>query len=366
MNVLVLVPYLYDTAPGQRFRIEQWARVLEPKGVSFTFMPFESQALRLVLYRRGQYAAKVRELLRCVRRRLALVASIDRRWDVVFLYRELLPLGPPVLERLLARKVPLVYDFDDAIFIPDVSDANRRFKWFRWSHKVGAICSLSAHVTVGNEYLRRYAERHARYVSVIPTTIDTAEYTPKDSAALNGVPVVGWSGSMTTVKHLRMLESTLQTLARSLEFRLKVIGSTGFRLPGVRVESVPWGARAEVAELRSFDIGIMPLPDDSWSRGKCGLKALQYMAVGVPTIASPVGVNSEIIEDGVNGFLAASEPEWIAKLSLLLADEDLRWGFAKEGRRTVEERYSAKVHAPRLYQIFTTVRTQYTTRCAAS
>ncbi|MBI4489150.1 MAG: glycosyltransferase [Deltaproteobacteria bacterium] len=315
-------------------------------------MPFESRELKLVLHSRDHLAQKISELFCCVHRRMGVLADMGGGWDVIYLDRELLPIGSPVLERLLIRKgIPIVYDFDDAIFLPDVSDANRPFKWLKWPQETGEICQLSAHVIGGNDYLKAYALQSNRHVSVVPTTIDTDTYTPKGSVKIRGLPVIGWSGSLTTLKHLRTVETALQALKKSAPFRLKVLGSPDFFLPGLDVESKGWDAGFEVSDLKSFDVGIMPLPDDEWSRGKCELKALQYMAVGVPVVASPVGVNSQIIEDGKNGFLAASETGWVEKLSLLLSDEDLRRRFAKEGRRTVEERYSAKVHAPRVLEI---------------
>jgi glycosyltransferase involved in cell wall biosynthesis len=357
MNVLVLMPYLHDTAPSQRFRIEQWARVLRPLGVNFDFAPFESQELKRVRHAKGHHAQKVRELLRCVYRRMRFVIAIERGWDVIVLHRELLPVGPPILERMLARKgIPIVYDFDDAIFLGDVSEAKRRLRWLRWGGKTGTICRLSAHVIVGNRYLKDYALKYTEHVSVVPATIDTDSYTPKDSIEIRDQPVIGWSGSRSTLKDLRPVEPALNALRRSLNFRLKVIGSESFSFSGLEVESKNWSARSDIEDLKSFDIGIMPLSDNPWNRGKCGGKALQYMAVGVPTVVSPVGVNSEIVEDGKNGFIARSEQEWVEKLSLLISDEEVRKRFAKEGRRTVEERYSAKVHAPRMLGILERVR----------
>ena len=136
MKVLVLTPYLYDTAPGQRFRIEQWAQILSPLGVQFHFVPFESAALKRVLQTEGHYVRKIIELLRGIYRRIQLLASIGTDWDTIFLHRELLPVGPPFLERLLVRKgIPVIYDFDDAIFLPDASEANQRFQWLKWSKK---------------------------------------------------------------------------------------------------------------------------------------------------------------------------------------------------------------------------------------
>jgi glycosyltransferase involved in cell wall biosynthesis len=165
---------------------------------------------------------------------------------------------------------------------------------------------------------------------------------------IHGVPTIGWSGSLTTMQQLRIIEPALKRLRRLQPFRLKVLGEPNFSMEGLEVESKAWSAAIECPELRSFDIGIMPLPDDAWSRGKCGLKALQYMALGIPTVASPVGVNREIITDGDNGFLASTESEWVDKLLRLIADPELRAQFSREGRKTVEQRFSAAVQAPRL------------------
>jgi len=352
MNVLVLVPYLPDTAPGQRFRIEQWARALERQGVRFHFAPFETDDLRAVIRANGRHGAKAVELLRCMERRVRFLLQVGPEWDVIVIHRELAPIGPPVLERALAAKgIPIVYDFDDAIFLPDMSDANRAFKWLKWARKTGVICGLSSHVMVGNRYLQEYALAHTDRVSIVPTTIDTDAYTMKPDVDIPKTPVVGWSGSLTTLKHLRHVEPMLQALARTVRFTLKVVGSPDVSMGGIAVESKAWSARSEIDDLRSFDVGIMPLPDDPWSRGKCGLKALQYLAVGVPTVVSPVGVNREIIEDGTNGFVAATERQWVEKLTLLLADRALRARVAREGRRTVEERYSAAAHVPRVLEI---------------
>jgi len=352
MNVLVLMPYLYDTVPGQRFRIEQWVRELEPQGHRFDYAVFESPELKRVMYAKGAYGRKILALLSCIGRQIRFVKTLRPSHDAVFLFRQLLPIGPPFLERALARRgIPFVYDFDDSIFLPDVSDANKHVAWLKWPQKTAEICRLSAHVTVGNPYLAAWAHRHTPRVSVVPTTIDTKQYRPKESMRIAGRPVIGWSGSLTTAKHLKTLAGPLQALAKTMDFRLQVVGAPDTTIEGVDVTARPWSAKTETDDIKTFDVGIMPLPDDDWSKGKCGLKALQYMALGVPTIASPVGVNGDIIQDGHNGFLASTPEEWVDKLTRLIRDESLRARFAKEGRRTVEARYSAEVQAPRLVEI---------------
>lgn len=352
MKILVLEPYLYDTAPGQRFRIEQWARLLEKRGVAFSFVPFETPALHDIMYRPGHVPQKVREVLRGVARRLRLVRDA-RAFDAVFVYREAAPLGPPLVERRLAASgVPLIYDFDDAIYLPTASGANRLFASMKYAGKVAKICRLASHVTVGNAYLREFAARHARSTSILPTTIDAERYLPRVPRRADGPVVIGWMGSETTVAHLLTLREPLRDLARRRRFTLRVVSPTPVALPDVDVRWSPWSAEREVVDLQEFDIGIMPLPDDRWARGKCGAKLLQYMGVGVPGVASAVGVNTEIVADDANGLLARHPDEWMDRLSRLIDDAALRARLGDAGRRTVEERYSAQVHAPALLDVF--------------
>jgi glycosyltransferase involved in cell wall biosynthesis len=208
----------------------------------------------------------------------------------------------------------------------------------------------------GNPYLADYARQTNQNVSIVPTTIDTDKYkVVQRSYDERRVPVIGWSGSFSTVQHLDSLVGALKRLAQTEIFRLVVIGTPVYKIDGVDVEAMPWRSATEVSDLAQIDMGIMPLPDESWSRGKCGLKALQYMALGIPTVCSPVGVNSEIIQDGVNGFLADTEDEWVEKLKRLLHDKDLRARLGAAGRKTVETKYSATVQAPRVYEILHSV-----------
>ena len=348
IHVLAMTPYPHGRVPGQRFRIEQWAPLLRAEGIEIAFSPFLSSAAMDVLYRPGHVARKIGETVRGYLKRWP-EALRRRPADVVLVYREAALLGPPVLERVLALRRPLVFDFDDAIYLVDTSNANAWSRVVKSKGKAETICRLVRHVTVGNDFLAQWARRHTRAVTVIPTTIDTDLYEVRPRPE-NPRPVVGWSGSATTEPYLRTLGPVLRRLRERQDFELQVIGGE-LKIDGVPMCCKPWRPDTEVEDLREFDVGVMPLPDDEWSRGKCGLKALQYMALGIPPVVSPVGVNTAIVRDGINGFHVRSEEEWVDRIALLLSDESLRHRMGIEARRTVEQSYSHRVHAPRMARV---------------
>lgn len=345
IRVLSLVPYPLGRVPGQRYRIEQWAPRLEAEGVRLEFSSFLPEWAMDRLYRPGHLAAKTLATALGYARRVAELVARGKH-DVVFVYREAALLGPAWIEALLARRAPLVFDFDDAIFLRAASPANAWVARFKTVGKTEHICRVAAHVTVGNEFLADWARKRASTVSVVPTTIDTDAYTLAERP-VNARPVVGWSGSLTTAGYLRDLAPALRRLAERVDFELRVVGAV-VSIEGVRVACLPWSAVSEVDDLRPLDVGLMPLSDDEWSRGKCALKALQYMALGIPPVVSPVGANVDVVRDGVNGYHARNEEEWVARIASLLANPALRKRMGLAARRTVEETYSARAQAPRM------------------
>lgn len=353
MKVLAIAPAIYDTSPGQRYRIEQWEPLLEEKGVQITHSPFETDELRRVLYQKGNLWRKFKAVAKGMNRRRAEVKSLAG-FDLIYVFREAAVLGPAWFERRIANSgIPMIFDFDDAVFHAYRSPSNGYLSYLKFPNKIGEICRLSAHVMAGNQYLADYALRFNSNVTIIPTTIDTEKYQPVEKAPNPEIVTIGWSGSFSTIQHLDTIRDVLQELAREEKFVLRVIGTPDkYELPGVEVESMKWRSETEVEDLGKIDIGIMPLPDDQWSKGKCGLKALQYMALGTPTVCSPVGVNSTIIRDGENGFLADAKEEWIEKLKKLIHSAGLRKKLGAAGRETVEEGYSAKSQAPRVFEVF--------------
>ena len=355
MKVLAIVPSIYDTSPGQRYRIEQWEPLLRAAGVEITYSSFETAELQRILHQGGNTWQKIQGVLQNINRRLNETKSLAG-YDLVYVFREAALLGPAWFERRIARSgIPMVFDFDDAIFVAYRSPSNGYLSYLKFPNKTGEICRLSAHVMAGNQYLADYARQFNERVTIIPTTIDTEKYQLAEPKAEPETLTIGWSGSFSTAQHLATLSDVLQDLAGQEKFRLRVIGAPKFELPGVDVEVIKWRSETETEDLRTIDIGVMPLPDDEWSKGKCGLKALQYMALGIPTVCSPVGVNSTIIQDGENGFLADGKDEWIEKLKRLLHSAELRRKLGAAGRETVEKGYSAKSQAPRVLEVFRSV-----------
>lgn len=351
MRLLAIVPSVYDISPGQRYRLEQWEPYLRRLGVEITYAAFEDPELSATLHQRGHVARKMYLIAKAIGRRAAVIRSL-RDYDVIYVFREAALFGPPIFERLVSRSgVPTIFDFDDALFVPYVSPTHGYLSYLKFPAKTKTICRLATHVIAGNRYLADYARQTNPNVSIVPTTIDTEKYQVVPRSHISHTPVIGWTGTFSTVQHLDTIAGALKRLAKKEHFRLVVIGPPVYKIDGVDVEAVKWRSATEVSDLRQIDIGIMPLPDESWTRGKCGCKALQYMALAIPTVCSPVGVNAEIIQDGVNGFLATTEDEWVVMLTRLLHDPALRARLGAAGRETVETKYSATVQAPRVYEI---------------
>jgi glycosyltransferase involved in cell wall biosynthesis len=249
------------------------------------------------------------------------------------------------------RNPRILYDFDDAIWLPYVSPRNLYFSYLKMPGKTAAICRMASAVTAGSDALADFARGHNRKVTVVPSTVSLRQYQAGPSRPPQAVPVIGWTGSHSSAQYLRLVEGALQSLARRRRFRLLLIGIEGYRLNGVEVECRPWRAETEAEDLWEIDVGIMPLFDDAWARGKCAMKAIQYLGVARPAVVSPVGANREVVPHGVCGLHASSEEDWVRALDALLADADLRRRLGAEGRRRVVSHYSAEVQAPRVEAI---------------
>lgn len=277
----------------------------------------------------------------------------SNRYDLVFIHLEAFPIGPPCLEWMIdARKVPIVFDLDDAIFLPRRTMAGPLLRWLRRPEKTASILRWSRCVITSNDYLRQYAERFNRCVHVIPACVDLRQFSVKPSRPVHSRVVIGWVGSPSTVPYLDFLKPVLARLKERHDFAFKIVGSTvPFHVDGVEVIQEPWSLDKDVSFFQELDIGVYPLPEEPWVLGKAGIKTIQYMAVGIPCVVSNVGHNREVVHDGINGFLAKSEDEWVEKLGQLISDPCLRMRLGQSGRVTVEENYSVDVYVDRLVSV---------------
>jgi glycosyltransferase involved in cell wall biosynthesis len=353
ISVCALMPYPPNTAPSQRFRLEQWRPRLTEKAISVDLLPFADDALMGVLHRPGRLLRKVAGLLRALCRRVAQLGTArSRDHDVVYIHRALFLLGPPVLERAISLlRKPVIFDFDDAIFLPHTSRANRRFGWLKFPGKTAEICRLSTQVVVGNAWLAEFARQRNPRVVVIPSSVDTRRYRPARSKQRSTPFIVGWTGSSTSQTYLEQFAPVLARLRERCEFELRVVSDRPPNITALPFVWRPWSVESELDEIARFDVGIMPMPDAPWARGKCSLKALQTMAMGLPTVCSAVGSNREVIQHGDNGLLAASEEDWLDHLQNLAEDPVLRMRLGAAARRSVEQGYSLETCADRFAQV---------------
>lgn len=339
LSVCALVPYPAGITPSQRYRIEQWQPILSREKIEVELWPFlQEEELRL-LYSQRRWGAKARMISRATARRFAAVKHLER-FDVVMVHRAACLAGPAMVERLISRRKPLVFDFDDAVYLLDTTAQNRIFGWLKFPGKTASLCRMSRHVVTGNDHLGDYARRYTRNVTVIPSSIDTDRYAPRPTSRRNERVVVGWTGSATSQSHLEAFAPILRRIVQRHRVEVRVVSANPPKLSGLPVTWKRWTAAREVEDLAEFDVGIMCLPDGEWARGKSAFKALQCMGMGVPVVCSAVGPSLKLIRHGENGFLAASADDWDESLGRLVADPALRNRLGMAGRQTVEAHFS--------------------------
>tara|TARA_B100000315_G_scaffold248750_1_gene278966 strand:- start:192 stop:1280 length:1089 start_codon:yes stop_codon:yes gene_type:complete len=350
-RILFLALHRPGRSPSQRFRFEQYIGFLRESGFTCDFFYLITEKDDPVFYGKGNFASKFRILLKSIKQRWREV-KLSNSYDLVYIQRECFMLGTSLFERLFARKSKMIFDFDDSIWLANISEGNQKFIFLKNSNKTKDIIRASNMVFAGNNYLATYARQFNSNVKVVPTTIDTDQYVRDYNP--EGRICIGWSGSVSTIEHFEYAIPFLTKIKEKYggQVIFKVIGDESYRNKELGIVGLPWRIEEEVKELSSFDIGIMPLPDDDWARGKCGLKGLQYMALETATVMSPVGVNSEIICSGENGFLADSVEDWVNKLSELIENESLRKNFGEEGRKTVMMKYSVKALSDKYVDYF--------------
>jgi len=335
------VPYPENKAPSQRFRVELFLPLLQQEGYRYRLMAFLDKKAWEVLYRKGNVLQKGWGTVKgFLNRTKHLFLSLQA--DYVFIHREAAPLGPPVFEWMLAKlfRRKIIHEFDDAIWIPGGEKISFVKKWLKATWKIKYIIRWSYKVVGGNDFLCAYARRYNSSVIRIPTVVDTEKghYLQRDQFAGDKV-VVGWTGSHTTLHNLELIEEVLKELKQEADFDILIISNSppawdfGFIFK-------KWEAGTEQEDLLRMHIGLMPLKQGPWFEGKCGFKLIQYLACGIPGVASPVGVNPEILIHQESGFIADSRLEWKEAILKLIADADLRRQMGAKGRKHMGMHYS--------------------------
>jgi glycosyltransferase involved in cell wall biosynthesis len=323
MKVLFLIQGFEVAA--SRYRVLQYLPYLESKGIEST----------VSLYPRG-----IGQLFRFFREL--------PRYDVLFLQRKRFQPGLLGLLRRKARRI--VFDFDDAIMYHNSKAASPHSRTRR--RRFAEMVKASDYVIAGNSFLEKQAEPFTDRVAVIPSPIDTTRYALKDYSTRKDTVSVGWIGDHGSIHYLERIRQVFEELGRKYpQVQLEIICDIFFDCDHIKVVKKIWSQESEIDDLRNLDIGVMPLLDDPWSWGKCGLKILQYYGVGVPAVCTPVGVNRDVVQDSINGFWAMTHEEWVAKLSTLIEDAELRKAMGIRGNELVTKSFSLQACAPRLEQV---------------
>ncbi len=343
-RILYIVQHRFNRSPGQRYRCEQYIPFLEANGFECVYSPIISNEQEDHDLYYGNYFRKLTLFLKGIYRRVWDVWCA-KDFDIIFIYREAFMTGTVLFEKLIHRiGDKIVFDFDDAIWKHDVSQGNKALSWLKRPEKTDDIVTLADLVFAGNNYLADYSRQFNPNTVVVPSTIDLDYYRVPPKATSNEKVTIGWSGSLTTIEHFKIIIPVLKRLKEKFgeKITLRVFGTPEYKNEELGIEGIAWTPENEVEQIAAFDIGIMPLPNNEWSKGKCGMKGLQYMALEVATVMTAVGVNNEIIQEAENGFLALTDDDWFEKLSRLIESKELRTKLGKAGRKTVEEKYSSQ------------------------
>lgn len=357
-KILIICPHPVGYAPGQRLKYEQYFDIFRENGYKITVSPFMSASFQKIVYKKGKIIQKIFWTLYGYCKRMYDLFRI-RRFDIVYVFLWVTPFAPPIFEkltRLLAKK--MIYDIDDLVFLNPPSSTNPLVHYLRSSRNHISLMKSADHVITCTPYLDNFVRKYNKNTTDISSTVDTDMYTPKIDYSGNGKLIIGWSGSHSTSKYLHLLDSVFQKLAQAHQFKLLVMGDKDFKIEGVEVEAMEWNKAYEIEVLKRFTIGVYPLPDEEWVLGKSGLKAIQYMALGIPTIATAIGANFRVIENKVSGFLVINEEEWLQKLVELIDNESLRKYIGENGRKRAESLFSIRSNSSKYLDVLNKVTTR--------
>lgn len=344
-KILVLCPYPKDCAPSQRLKFEQYYPYFEENGFKVTISPFVTPAFWKILYKNGKFLKKLYFTIIGYLRRIRDLFRV-RNYDIIYIHLWATPLGPPIYEflvKILAKKI--IYDIDDMVFLGHSSEANKYFKFLKGKQKMIYLMKISNHAITCTPYLDNFVRKYNKNTTDISSSVNTDIYVFKEKDNFNNPLIIGWSGSHSTSKYLKILEPVFTELLKlNVNYIVHVIGDENFKFsnPEIPVKCKKWNLETEISDLQEFDIGVYPLPDEEWVYGKSGLKAIQYMALGIPTIATAIGANYRIIKHHYNGFLIQNNEidQWVNTIIYIYKNRELTKNITINARNTILNNYS--------------------------
>jgi L-malate glycosyltransferase len=357
-KILILCPSPKGTAPTQRLKYEQYLDGLEEEGYAFTISSFQSQRFWKIIYKPGRTVEKIFWTgIGYGKRFFDLLRSPV--YDAVFVNLWVTPLGFPLFEKLLFLfNTKVIYDIDDMIFITGHSHLKSTFfQKLKGTKKPLVLMKRAQYVIVCTPKLEEIARslNTKKQVVDISSTFDTDRFVPVAGYKQTEIVTVGWTGSHSTLPFLEMLQPVLAEVSRHRKIKLLVIANRPYQMKEVATEFLPWKKETEVQDLHHMQIGLYPIPANEWSLGKSSLKALTYMSIAIPFVATAYGTNYRVMENGVQGFMAKSNEEWVQYLIQLIDNVELRKKMGLAGRKRVEEMFSVKVNFPKYLDVFKTV-----------
>ncbi|HEY4651976.1 MAG TPA: glycosyltransferase [Pontibacter sp.] len=354
MKVLFIVPYPVGKAASQRYRVEQWLPMLQQAGINYKLVPFWGAATWAILYKQGHTLQKFLGLIAGMFRRVKLLFQL-RNYSYIFIHREATPVGPPWFEWVAAKvfRKKIVFDFDDAIWLPNTSAGNSIAANYKWHRKTEQSIRWSYKISCGNYFLQQYALQFNPSAVYLPTVLNTQHQYYQLKQQQTARVTIGWIGSHSTLPYLGLIEPVLQQLEQKHTFDFIVIADRKPDLQLSNLKFIPWAEDTEIDSLLQCNIGVMPLPDTEWAKGKCAFKAIQYMALGIPAVVSEVGANIVAVPDSKVGYTCSTQQQWYKRLNTLLLDADLRARLGSTGRHWVEQHYSVQAHQRTFLQLFT-------------
>lgn len=357
-KILIICPHPINVAPGQRLKYEQYFQTWENEGFHLKISSFMTLRFWNIVYKKGHFIEKVFWTIFGYFKRLFTLFMIPF-YDITYVFLWGTPFGTSFYERLirlLSKK--MVYDIDDMVFLGHSSEANKIWQSLKGKSKMIYLMKVANHVITCTPKLDEFVRQYNKNTTDISSTVDTdIRYIPVNNYRNDHVITLGWSGSHSTSKYLYLLSNVLQKIAKSYQYKLIVMGESNFNIEGVNIEAYDWSEDIEIKILQKFDIGLYPLPDEDWVYGKSGLKAIQYMALGIPTIATALGANFRIIESEKNGYLVNpnDDKKWEEYIESLILNEDLRKNIGNAARKTIQEKYSIEANKQKYLDIFSSL-----------